>query len=309
MILPPETSPETATPETATPETATLETAPSAPDFPTTEQLQVFLARATEAAQAGGAVLQRYWGRLTAIAEKGRQGDLVTNADRESETAVLAILRQHFPEHAILAEESGQSAGPDTDYLWAVDPLDGTTNYAHQYPFYAVSIGLLFRGQPIVGVVYAPFFDELYQAARGTGAWCNGQPLQVSKTNSLAHSLLVTGFAYDRHSTDDNNYAEFVRLTHLTQGVRRGGSAAVDLAFVAGGRLDGYWERGLSAWDLAAGILLVQEAGGQVTAYDGGPFELMSGRVLATNGLLHGALSQVLQETRPMGHPDQYRQS
>lgn len=259
---------------------------------------------------AGGAVLQRYYGQLTSVEEKGRQGDLVTNADKESEVAVLAVMRRHLPDHAILAEESGKSADAgENDYLWAIDPLDGTTNYAHQYPFFAVSIGLLFRGEPVVGVVYAPFFNELYQAAKGLGAFCNRKPIRISATSDLAQSLLVTGFAYDRHQTDDNNYAEFNRLTHLTQGVRRGGSAAVDLAFVACGRLDGYWERGLSAWDLAAGIILVEEAGGCVTAYDQSPFEISSGRVLATNGPIHQALSQALVETRPLGHPDQYRNS
>ncbi len=278
--------------------------------MPTPEELQRFLDIATEAAMAGGAVLQRYYGQLTSVEEKGRQGDLVTNADKESEVAVLAVMRRHLPGHAILAEESGQSAdAEDNDYLWAIDPLDGTTNYAHQYPFFAVSIGLLFKGEPVVGVIYAPFFNELYQAAKGLGAFCNRKPIRISATPDLAQSLLVTGFAYDRHQTDDNNYAEFNRLTHLTQGVRRGGSAAVDLAFVACGRLDGYWERGLSAWDLAAGIILVEEAGGCVTAYDQSPFKISSGRVLATNGLLHQELSQALIETRPLGHPDQYRNS
>ncbi len=278
--------------------------------MPTPEELQRFLDIATAAAMAGGAVLQRYYGQLTSVEEKGRQGDLVTNADKESEVAVLAVMRRHLPDHAILAEESGQSADAgENDYLWAIDPLDGTTNYAHQYPFFAVSIGLLFKGEPVVGVVYAPFFNELYQAAKGLGAFCNRKPIRISATPDLAQSLLVTGFAYDRHQTDDNNYAEFNRLTHLTQGVRRGGSAAVDLAFVACGRLDGYWERGLSAWDLAAGIILVEEAGGCVTAYDQSPFQISSGRVLATNGLLHGELSQALLETRPLGHPDQYRNS
>lgn len=279
---------------------------PSTP--PSSADLQRFLDIATEAAQAGGAVLQRYFGQLTSLEEKGRQGDLVTNADKESEAVILAAMARHLPGHAILAEESGQSAdAASNDYLWAIDPLDGTTNYAHQYPFYAVSVGLLFRGQPVVAVVFAPFFQELFQAVRGLGAWRDRQPIQVSTTPSLAQSLLATGFAYDRHQTDDNNYAEFHRLTHLTQGVRRGGSAALDLAFVACGRLDGYWERGLAPWDLAAGILLVQEAGGQVSAYDQGPFELASGRVLATNRAIHPALSQALVETRPLGDPDQYR--
>ena len=282
----------------------------ASPSFPTGDELQRFLDIATEAAMAGGAILQRYYGQLTSVEEKGRQGDLVTNADKESEAAVLAVMRRHLPEHAILAEESGQSAdAEDNDFLWAIDPLDGTTNYAHQYPFFAVSIGLLFRGEPVVGVVFAPFFNELFQAAKGLGAFCNRKPIRISTTPNLAQSLLVTGFAYDRHQTDDNNYAEFNRLTHLTQGVRRGGSAAVDLAFVACGRLDGYWERGLSAWDLAAGIILVEEAGGCVTAYDQSSFDIRSGRVLATNGQLHQELSKALLETRPLGHPDQYLNS
>jgi myo-inositol-1(or 4)-monophosphatase len=290
------------------PLTSTPSALTSPPALPSPPELQRFLDVATEAALAGGAVLQRYYGQLTSVEEKGRQGDLVTNADKESEAAVLAVMARLLPDHAILAEESGQSADAEgNDFLWAIDPLDGTTNYAHQYPFFAVSIGLLFRGQPLVGVVYAPFFKELYQAAKGLGAFCNQQPIAVSATPDLAQSLLVTGFAYDRHQTDDNNYAEFNRLTHLSQGVRRGGSAALDLAFVAAGRLDGYWERGLCPWDLAAGIILVEEAGGCVTAYDQSPFELLSGRILATNGILHQELSQALVETRPLGHPDQYR--
>jgi myo-inositol-1(or 4)-monophosphatase len=204
-------------------------------------------------------------------------------------------MQRHLPSHAILAEESGlqQSTG-DNPLLWAIDPLDGTTNYAHQYPFYAVSIGLLLEGIPQVGVVYLPFFNELFRAATGLGATLNRQPIQVSTTEDLAQSLLVTGFAYDRRETSDNNYAEFCHLTHITQGVRRGGSAASDLAYVACGRLDGYWERGLSPWDLAAGTVLVREAGGEVTAYDRSPLQLETGRILATNGHLQAALSQEL---------------
>jgi myo-inositol-1(or 4)-monophosphatase len=260
-------------------------------------QLQVFLDVATEAALAGGAVLQRYWGKLEVIEEKGRVGDLVTVADRASEQAVITVLQRHLPDHSILAEESGRQDNCESPYLWAIDPLDGTTNYAHQYPFYAVSIGLLIGGVPQVGVVYVPFFNELFQAVQGLGATCNREPIQVSRTDKLSQSLLVTGFAYDRRETADNNYPEFCHLTDLTQGVRRGGSAATDLAYVACGRLDGYWERGLSPWDLAAGIVLVQEAGGQVTAYDTSPFQLESGRILATNGKIHQALSQVLGQT------------
>lgn len=268
--------------------------------MPTPDQLQTFLDIATEAALAGGAVLQSYWGKLDEITEKGRPGDLVTEADKASEEVILSVLRRHFPDHSILAEESGWSGTATDEYLWAIDPLDGTTNFAHQYPFYAVSIGLLIQGIPQVGVVYAPFHQELFRAAKTLGATYNRHPMQVSQIDALNKSLLVTGFAYDRRETVDNNYAEFCHLTHLTQGVRRGGSASVDLAYVACGRLDGYWERGLSPWDMAAGVVLVEEAGGIVTAYDGSPFDIQSGRILATNGRIHTALSQTLGQIKPL---------
>jgi myo-inositol-1(or 4)-monophosphatase len=266
---------------------------------PDSNDLQKFLDIATEAALAGGAQLTKYWGKLQNIQEKGRAGDLVTEADKASEKAVLAVLQRHLPDHPILAEESGQLGAADGPLLWAVDPLDGTTNYAHQYPFSSVSIGLLIEGHPRVGVVFDPFRQDLFRAASGLGATLNRQPIQVSPTARLANSLLVTGFAYDRRETIDNNYAEFCHLTHLTQGVRRGGSAAMDLACVACGRLDGYWERGLSPWDLAAGVVLVEEAGGQVTAYDQGTFDLATGRILATNGQIHSSLSKVLLQVKP----------
>lgn len=257
------------------------------------EQLQIFLEIATEAALAAGAVLQGYLG-LEEISEKGRSGDLVTAADKASEAVILDVLHRHFPNHAILAEESGKLGNAESDYLWVIDPLDGTTNYAHQYPFFAASIGLMITGVPQVGVIFDPFHNELFRAAIGLGATCNRRPIQVSQTAELSKSLLVTGFAYDRRETTDNNYAEFCHLTHLTRGVRRSGSAALDLAHVACGRLDGYWERGIAPWDIAAGIVLLEEAGGKVTAYDGSPIKISSGRILATNGHIHAVLSQEL---------------
>ncbi|MEL6491032.1 MAG: inositol monophosphatase family protein [Cyanobacteria bacterium J06634_6] len=264
------------------------------------EDLQRFLDIATEAACAGGAVLQHYWGNLSNIQQKGRPGDLVTEADKAAEKEVLAVLKRHVPDHAILAEESG-SIGIQTDgLLWAVDPLDGTTNYAHQYPFCGCSVGLLIEGKPAVGAIFDPVHNALFRAAKGLGATCNRQPISVSSTDALAESLLVTGFAYDRRETIDNNYAEFCQLTHLTRGVRRGGSASIDLAFVACGRLDGYWERGLSPWDIAAGVILVEEAGGTVSAYDQSPFEVESGRILATNGKIHQELSSTLGSIEPL---------
>ncbi|MEM0981930.1 MAG: inositol monophosphatase family protein [Cyanobacteria bacterium P01_H01_bin.58] len=267
----------------------------------TEPELQRYLEIATEAALTGGAILQRYWGKLESIEEKGRSGDLVTEADKASEAAVLEVITRHLPEHPILAEESGAlQAMAGSPFLWAIDPLDGTTNYTHQYPFSAVSIGLLVDGYPTVGVIFDPFHQELFRAAKGLGATLNRRSMRVSRTNKLTNSLLVTGFAYDRREQADNNYAEFCHLTHLTQGVRRGGSAAIDLAYVACGRLDGYWERGLSPWDLAAGVVLVEEAGGQVTAYNKQPFDIHSGRILATNGHIHTTLSQVLQQIKPL---------
>ena len=265
-----------------------------------TPSLRGFLEIATEAALSAGAILQSYWGNLKSVQEKGRPGDLVTEADAAAEAVVITILKRHFPDHQILAEESGHQGDTVSRFLWAIDPLDGTTNYAHQYPFSATSIALLIDGVPQVGVIFDPFHQELFRAAKGLGATLNRKPIQVSKTNTLAQSLLVTGFAYDRRETPDNNYAEFCHLTHLTQGVRRGGSASIDLAYVACGRLDGYWERGLSPWDIAAGIVLVQEAGGQVSAYDQSPIDLSSGRILATNTCLHEALSTELLKIKPL---------
>jgi myo-inositol-1(or 4)-monophosphatase len=270
---------------------------------PPPQDIQNFLTVATQAAEAGGEVLQSFWGKLENVQEK-TPGNLVTEADTASERMVLDILKTAFPEHRILAEESGASGEITSSYVWAVDPLDGTTNYAHHFPVFSVSIGLLFEGQPIVGVVYNPITDELFTAGLGLGAFLtqNGQSqsIRVSKTKQVADSLLATGFAYDRREVKDNNYAEFCHFTQVTQGVRRLGSAALDLAYVAAGRFDGYWERGLSPWDMVAGIVLVLEAGGQVSGYDQSAINIPSGRVLATNGLLHEAMSQTLSRITPL---------
>lgn len=254
---------------------------------------------ATEAASAAGALLRNYCGRLEHVSEK-RPGDLVTEADRASEQLILDMLVRHFPEDAILAEESGAGGNEASAWQWAVDPLDGTTNFAHGYPMSSVSIGVLRDSIPVIGVVCDCFRGELFRAAWHMGATCDRRPIQVSQTETLDLSLLVTGFAYDRRETDDNNYAEFCHFTHLTQGVRRGGSAALDLAYVAAGRLDGYWERGLSLWDIAAGIVLVREAGGLVTAYDGEPLQVESGRLLASNGRIHAAMQKELGGVQPL---------
>lgn len=262
------------------------------------QNLQNFLDIATESVLAAGAILEDLYGKLKAIAEKGRPGDLVTEADKKAESTILEILARHCPDHAILAEESGylgdQTANP---YLWAIDPLDGTTNYAHGYPVACVSVGLMIGGIPQVGAIYNPFRRELFRGAKGLGATLNRRPIRVSQTATLEKSLLVSGFAYDRRETLDNNYAEFCHLTHLTQGVRRSGSAALDLADVACGRLEGYWERGIKAWDIVAGIVILEEAGGTVTSYDNDALDIQSGRILATNGLIHQELSRSLRHS------------
>ncbi len=259
-------------------------------------ELEILLDIATEAVMSAGAILENYWGKIHNYEEKGRAGDIVTVADKAAEEEILKILGRHVPNHDILAEESGNLGGNGSTYLWVIDPLDGTTNFAHGYPMAAVSVGLLIEGVPTIGVVYNPFRRELFRGAKGLGATLNKNPIAVSATASLERSLLVTGFAYDRRETKDNNYAEFCYLTHQTQGVRRSGSAALDLTDVAMGRLDGYWERGIQIWDIAAGIVLVQEAGGKVTSYDGEAIALEEGRILATNGKIHSSLSQALQQ-------------
>jgi len=242
-------------------------------------------------ARQGGEVLKYYWGNLREINEKTSPGDLVTEADKRSEEAIIAILAKNFPEHQILAEESGFHT-KSSDFVWVIDPLDGTTNYTHQYPMVAVSIGLLYQNQSILGVIYNPITEELFTAAKGLGAHLNGIPIHVSKVATLNKSLLATGFSYDRCIRTDNNYAEFCHLTNLTQGVRRGGAAALDLAYVACGRLDGYWELGIKTWDIAAGAIIVCEAGGQISDYNLGPVDFYSGRILASNGHLQCLMSE-----------------
>jgi myo-inositol-1(or 4)-monophosphatase len=257
-------------------------------------QYTVYLDAALLIAKEAGQVLLEFLGQLKDIREKSAAGDLVTEADHASEKVILTALRDQFPGHAILSEESGLHDVKGADFVWSVDPLDGTTNYTHEIPFFAVSIGLLYRGEPIMGVVYNPFLSETFCAVKGGGATRNGNKIHVSKVGSLNKAVLATGFAYDRRDTPDNNYAEFCCLTAQTQGVRRMGSAALDLAYVAMGRFDGFWERGLKPWDISAGIVIVREAGGVVSSYENGPLILDSGRILASNGLIHSTLSKHL---------------
>ncbi len=259
------------------------------------DEIQSYLDVALTASIKAGKILKRFWGKLSDIREKKISGDLVTEADKSSEDEIIKVLRSNYPTHSILAEESGMHSGGKSEFLWAIDPLDGTTNYAHQFPFVAVSIALLYRGKPVVGVVHNPIMKEVFSAGRDCGSFLNQRRLHVSNVNSLEKSLLATGFSYRRRETLDNNFREFCHLTNKTQGVRRAGSASLDLAYVAAGQLDGFWENELNPWDIAAGVLLVEEAGGKVSSYDKTPLDFMKPKILATNNLLHHALSEELQ--------------
>jgi len=249
-----------------------------------------FLKVAIEIAREAGAVLREGFARPKNITYKG-EVDLVTESDRRSEELVVSRLQKYFPDHGIVAEEGG-GAAPRTKYCWHVDPLDGTTNFAHGYPCFAVSIGLAEDDKPIVGVVFNPVADELFTAVRGEGAFLNQKRIRVSRVEKLAQSLVATGFPTHlrKKSANMEYYWQFTLRTH---GVRRDGSAALDLCSVASGRFDAYWEFGLNSWDTAAGVLLVEEAGGMVTDLAGQPYRLGGPSLISSNGGIHRELQQV----------------
>jgi myo-inositol-1(or 4)-monophosphatase len=250
-----------------------------------------FLKVAIETAHQAGAVLRLEFERPKEISYKG-EVDIVTESDRRSEAMIVARLRERFPGHAIVAEEGGGAIAAGAKYCWHVDPLDGTTNFAHGYPCFAVSIGLCEDGEPITGVVFNPVSGELFTAARGEGAYLNEKRIHVSLVDKLATSLVATGFPTHqrKRSANINYYWEFTLRSH---GVRRDGSAALDLCSVACGRFDAFWEFNLNSWDTAAGILLVREAGGVVTDIGGGPYHPGGPHLLASNGLIHDEMKEV----------------
>jgi len=252
-----------------------------------------FVEVAAEIASEAGSLLRYYFERRVAFEMKGEH-DLVTEADRASEKLVVERLKKHFPSHSIVAEEGG---GQDlsSEYRWYVDPLDGTTNFAHSYPVWNVTLGLEKNGEMIAGVVFDPNRDELFTAERGSGAFLNGRRIAVSKAARVADGLFSTGFP-NHNRTVNPNIHFFHELAQTAHGVRRGGSAAIDLAYVACGRLDGFWEIGLSPWDLAAGVLLVEEAGGARSDMHGGPHNVHSPHLLTDNGLVHAELLEVFEK-------------
>jgi myo-inositol-1(or 4)-monophosphatase len=257
-------------------------------------ELDLALARqvGVSAARSAGDLLRRRVDSIREVRHKSAV-DIVTDVDVLSEQEVCATLLAAFPTHSILGEEGGARPGSDPRFRWIVDPLDGTTNYAHGFPFFCVSIGLEVEGRLTLGVAYDPSLDELFVAEAGRGATVNDRPIQVSSTTDLAQALLATGFPYER-TEFSRAMNSFEVLSLKSQAVRRAGSAVLDLCYVACGRLDGYWEHRVQPWDMAAGALIVIEAGGSVTAIDGSPFSVEGGQVLATNSHLHPALTSVL---------------
>lgn len=250
---------------------------------------------AIETARDAGQILLEKFGRKLNIMKKG-DINLVTEADLASESLIIERIKSYYPKHSILAEESGNAViiGGDNTWKWIIDPLDGTTNFAHGYPCFCVTLALEHDGEIVIGVTFDPTRNELFAAERGKGASLNNKPIRVSEAEDLGNALLVTGFPYDFRDRPDfaRHFSEFLVRS---RGVRRDGSAAIDLAYVACGRFDGFWEEGLNPWDVAAGVLLIEEAGGQVTYYNGSPLSIYTPPICASNGLLHSQMLDVLR--------------
>jgi myo-inositol-1(or 4)-monophosphatase len=250
---------------------------------------------AIETARDAGRLLLEKFGRGIKVSKKG-DINLVTEADLASEALIIERIRSHYPKHTILAEESGTAvaAGGDTAWKWIIDPLDGTTNYAHGYPCFCVTLAVEHHEEIVIGVTFDPTRDELFATERGRGASLNGKPMHVSDTQDLGDALIVTGFPYDFKGRPHfaRNLTQFLIES---RGVRRDGSAAIDMAYVACGRFDGFWEEGLNPWDMAAGVLLIEEAGGQVSGYDSSNFSIYHPPIVASNGLIHSQMLRVLQ--------------
>lgn len=253
-----------------------------------------FLPALEEIARGAGAILLKHFRRLDGYDKKGST-DLVTIADKQAEDFVAQQIQKRFPDHAVLGEEGGRQGNPDSDYLWIVDPLDGTTNFAHGMRIFAVSIGLTWKGEVIAGAIFAPSLDEMYLAALGQGAYRNGDPIHVSQTNQLSEALLVTGFPYERAETIVALKDMLGECLLASRGVLRLGSAALDLAHVAAGELDAFYEASLHAWDVAAGVILLREAGGQLShMLATKDFDLMNPNLIASNGKIHQELQQTI---------------
>ena len=267
------------------------------------EDLDGYLACAGEAADAAAPILLAGLSRQGKRIERKGEIDFVTEYDRRSEEVVCGVISGHFPDHRILAEE-GTSRSSGSAYRWIIDPLDGTTNYAHGYPAFAVSIALERAGELLVGLVDAPALGERWHAARGHGAWCNGEAISVSPIERLSSALMATGFPYDRRERPDFYLRPFKAFMMRTHGIRRNGSAAIDLCNVATGRFDGFWEFDLHPWDIAAGMLIIEEAGGRLSDFSGAPITIETKEILASNGRIHEEMLHVMAEVAQGAHPE-----
>jgi len=250
---------------------------------------------AIKMAKEAGAILMQHFGHISSFKHKSSPIDLVTIADTQSESFILKEITRTFPDHHIIAEESTHVEN-NSDYRWVIDPLDGTTNFVHNLPIFAVSIGLQYKEETIVAVVYNPAADKCFWAEKDGGAFLNGESIHIISTNTLSDSLLVTGFPYIHDDRWGKGFDLFKALYGKTQGVRRLGAAALDFCFVAMGRFEGYWEFGLQPWDVCAGALIVKESGGKVSDWDGSPMPFSGNRVLVTNGHIHEEILEVLSK-------------
>lgn len=250
---------------------------------------------AMDAALHAGEILKNGFGTSYRISSKESKNNLVTEYDHKSEKAIIEIIRSRFPDHKFLAEESGKSGSKEENIVrWVIDPLDGTVNFAHTIPIFSVSIAAELNGEVLVGVIYNPITNEIFSARKGEGAFLNGKPIRVSNVDDMSVSMLVTGFPYNVNINPCNCIDHFVSIIQSGIPIRRLGSAALDLAYVAAGRFDGFWEVYLKPWDVAAGMLIVQEAGGLVTQYDQTKFSIFDDTILATNGKIHSQISSKL---------------
>lgn len=255
-----------------------------------------FVSVAAEAALKAGAIQRERYGTDIQIDHKG-EIDLVTEVDRECERQVIALLRERFPDHDIVSEETALERR-GAHHVWYVDPLDGTTNYAHAYPFFSCSVALTAGDEIVAGAVYDPIKQELFTGERGAGAFLNGRRLKVSSQETLLRSILITGFPYDLKTDVHDSVTLFGRFLREARAIRRDGSAALDLCYVAAGRVDGFWEARLNLWDVLAGVLMIEEAGGRVTRWDAAPLGLTADELLCTNGHLHEPMLRILREHR-----------
>jgi myo-inositol-1(or 4)-monophosphatase len=261
------------------------------------QKIVEFLSTAWEAANAAGEIIRANWEEPRSIDYKGAI-NLVTSIDTECERIIVETIRRSHPDHGILAEEETDLGGDQQPYRWIVDPLDGTTNFAHGYPQVSVSVALQHNDQTIVGLVYDPLRRECFRAIKDQGATLNGVPIRVSPVNELDKALLATGFPYDSRDHADYYLSFFKAFVIRCQGIRRAGSAALDLCYLACGRIDGFWELKLKPWDTAAGALIVSEAGGRLSDFSGNPFSIRGDQTLASNGLIHAEMLSVLEASQ-----------